>query len=328
MFRKIIVLFTVLFAKQSFGIELYIQNDSIPKVSYEAIYDVEIEENLIYGYGLKHESFDFDNPTVKPLKLDVYRPENNFKNRPVLVLIHGGGFRSGSKNLNNYINLSNFFASRGWAVFTINYRLANDFGSVPIDWINYVDLYSPTSDKKQHKAVYPAIRDAKAALRWIVVNKNRFRIDTNYITVGGGSAGGVSSIAVGITDNMDYRDELSIEQDPTLETTNLNTNFKVKTILDFWGSKKAVDAINIIYSKNLYSKNNPSLFIAHGTRDRVVAYREAEELSKVYLNMGANYKLYPLVGKGHGAWNYSQDNKSLRDLALEFIISAQRLELD
>ena len=44
--------------------------------------------------------------------------------------------------------------------------------------------------------------------------------------------------------------------------------------------------------------------------------------------MGANYKLYPLVGKGHGAWNYSQDNKSLRDLALEFIISAQRLELD
>ena len=88
MFRKIIVFFIVLFAKQSFGIELYIQNDSIPKVSYEAIYDVEIEENLIYGYGLKHESFDFDNPTVKPLKLDVYRPENNFKNRPVLVLIH------------------------------------------------------------------------------------------------------------------------------------------------------------------------------------------------------------------------------------------------
>ena len=115
--------------------------------------------------------FDFDNPTVKPLKLDVYRPENNFKNRPVLVLIHGGGFKTGSKNNNNYVNLSNFFASRGWVVFTINYRLANDFGSVPIEWINYVDLNSPASDKKQHKAVYPAIRDAKAALRWIVVNK-------------------------------------------------------------------------------------------------------------------------------------------------------------
>ena len=42
---------------------------------------------------------------------------------------------------------------------------------VSIDWINYVDLNSPTSDKKQHKAVYPAIRDAKAALRWIVVKQ-------------------------------------------------------------------------------------------------------------------------------------------------------------
>lgn len=325
MVRKIIVFFIALFAKQSFGIELYIQNDSIPKVSYENMYDVEIEENLIYGYGLKHESFDFDNPTVKPLKLDVYRPENNFKNRPVLVLIHGGGFKTGSKNNNNYVNLSNFFASRGWVVFTINYRLANDFGSVPIEWINYVDLNSPASDKKQHKAVYPAIRDAKAALRWIVVNKNRFRIDTNYITVGGGSAGGVSSIAVGISDNMDYRDELSIEQDPTLKTTNLNTNFKVKTILDFWGSKKAVDAINVIYSKNLYNMNNPSLFIAHGTRDRVVAYREAEELSGIYTTTSASFVLYPLKGKGHGAWQYIQNEKSLEDLSVNFIIEQQGL---
>ena len=325
MIRKIIVFLIVLFAKQSFGIELYAQSDSTPKVSYEAIYDVKIEKDLIYGYGIKHESFNFDNPTVKSLELDVYNPENNFKNRPVLVLIHGGGFRTGSKNNNNYVNLSNFFASRGWVVFTINYRLANDFGSVPIEWINYVDLNSPDSDKKQHKAVYPAIRDAKAALRWIVVNKNRFRIDTNYITVGGGSAGGVSSIAVGITDNMDYRDELSIEQDPTLETTNLNTNFKVKTILDFWGSKKAVDAINVIYSKNLYNMNNPSLFIAHGTKDKVVSYREAEELSRIYTMTGASFVLYPLKGKGHGAWQYTQNEKSLEDLSVKFIIEQQGL---
>ena len=280
---------------------------------------------MIYGYGLSHDSFKFENPKPISLKLDVYSPINEFINRPVLVLIHGGGFRSGSKSLNNYVNLSNFFASRGWVVFTINYRLANDFGSVPEEWINYVDLNSPASAKKQHKAVYPAIRDAKAALRWIVVNKNRFRIDTNYITVGGGSAGGVSSIAVGITDNMDYRDELSIEQDPTLETTNLNTNFKVKTILDFWGSKKAVDAINLIYSKNLFNMNNPSLFIAHGTKDRVVSYREAEELSKIYTTTSASFVLYPLKGKGHGAWQYIKNEKSLEDLSIKFIIEQQGL---
>ena len=53
MIRKIIVFLIVLFAKQSFGIELYAQSDSIPKVSYEAIYDVKIEKDLIYGYGIK-----------------------------------------------------------------------------------------------------------------------------------------------------------------------------------------------------------------------------------------------------------------------------------
>ena len=42
----------------------------------------------------------------------------------VLVLIHGGGFRSGSKNLNNYINLSNFFACRGLSGnWQLNYKL-------------------------------------------------------------------------------------------------------------------------------------------------------------------------------------------------------------
>ena len=70
------------------------------------------------------------------------------------------------------------------------------------------------------KAIYPALRDIKAAVRWVVVNKNNFGVNTNQLTVGGGSAGGCASFGAGITENEDYLKELNIEQDKTLLSTN------------------------------------------------------------------------------------------------------------
>jgi carboxylesterase type B len=54
------------------------------------------------------------------LKLDVYKPNNNTKKKPVILLIHGGGFSGGDKSDVNIVNLANYFASRGWVVFSIN----------------------------------------------------------------------------------------------------------------------------------------------------------------------------------------------------------------
>ena len=40
------------------------------------------------------------------------------------MLIHGGGFRGGDKtSMRQYVEFSKYFASRGWAVFNLNYRL-------------------------------------------------------------------------------------------------------------------------------------------------------------------------------------------------------------
>ena len=41
--------------------------------------------------------------------------------------------------------------------------------------------------------------------------------------------------------------------------------------------------------------------------------------------MGANYKLYPLVGKGHGAWNYSHDTVKVQNLKVLKVIADQNL---
>ena len=299
--------------------------EEVSRVFYKPTYEVNVQRNVIYGYGLSHDSFNLENPKQIPLKLDVYAPDNDFLNRPIVVLIHGGGFRSGSKEKPPFIAMSNFFASRGWVVFNINYRLLRDFGSIPEVWGAYVDKETIPSKRLQNKAVYPALRDAKAALRWLIANKLQYGINTDYITVGGGSAGAYSAIGVGMTENEDYRDELTVDQDPTLLSTNLNEMFEVKTILNFWGGKKCVDAINILKNKQLYNKNNPSLFTAHGTNDPIVTYEKAEALKTIYEATGATNVLYPLEGKGHGPWNYIQNGNNLGDLALQFISEQQEL---
>ena len=52
-------------------------------------------------------------------------------------------------------------------------------------------------------------------------------MNINKITVGGGSAGGCASFGVGTTENEDYLNELSIEQDRTLLSTNIEHKFQV-----------------------------------------------------------------------------------------------------
>lgn len=302
-------------------------NEEVSRVFYKPTYEVNVQRDVIYGYGLSHDSFNHENPKKIPLKLDIYIPENDFSNRPIVVLIHGGGFRGGSKEKPPFIAMSNFFATRGWVVFNINYRLLKHFGSVPDEWGAYVDKQTISSKRMQNKAVYPALRDAKAALRWVIANRTEYGINTDYITVGGGSAGAFSAVGIGLTENDDYRDELTVEQDPTLLTTNLNEVFDVKTVLNFWGGKECVDAINVLKNKQLYNKNNPSLFTAHGTNDIIVTYEKAEALAAIYKDTGGVHVLYPLEGKGHGPWNYSQNGNSLGDLALQFIAEQQGLKV-
>ncbi len=300
-----------------------------PNVKCESTYDVIIEEDITYAEGLSH---DGTSPTTSaiPLKLDIYRPDNDSENRPVYMFVHGGAFSGGSKKQEAIVDQAHYFASRGWVFISIDYRLTGDLGSiftgiVPQEWL---DVVSQTSQARQGVAMYMAQRDSKAAMRWIVANADNYNINTDYITVGGGSAGAVTALTLGISNQEDFRDEISLTDDPTLATTNLDQTYEIKSIVDHWGSNNALEVYGFIYGTNRFDSNDPPLFIAHGTEDPTVLFSEAEELVHLYDSTGAHVELNTLVGRGHGPWGATLNGKSLSDLSFEFLVEQQGLNVD
>ncbi len=308
--------------------------NEVPEVSCDSTYAVILEEDIIYAEGLIHDASG-TMTTAAPLLLDLYIPDNDSDNRPLYMFIHGGGFQGGTKTKPEIVAMAHYFASRGWVFASVDYRTTSDLsgdiftGIAPQEWIDFTLQNSSTPrDGKTSIAMYAAQRDNKAALRWLMANANTYNINKNYITVGGASAGAITTIALGISNQEDFRDEISVSEDPTLNTTNLDETYIVKSIVDFWGSNVKLNLFEAVYDEERYDNNDPPLFIAHGTEDPTVLYDEAEELVRLYDSTGAHVELFTLEGQGHGAWNAQVDGKSLSELSFAFLVEKQELLLE
>ena len=300
---------------------------SVPTVKLNTTYEVNITEDITYAKGLSYDSWNSANTSVVSLLMDSYVPDNDLQNRPLLMLIHGGGFSGGSKQQEALVDMSNYYASRGFVVFSIDYRLRGDMGTIPQEWIDVTTNIDP-AERGQLLALYPAHRDAKTALRWIIANADSYHIDTDYITVGGGSAGAITSIGLGVSELDDYKDEISLSEDSTLSTTNLSQTYEVQTILDFWGSNVSIEILESIYRHQRFDSNDPAMFIAHGTEDTTVPFSSAEDLKTICETNEVDFIYYPLEGRGHGPWGATVNGKSLSDLSFNFIVDNQNLNVE
>ena len=308
--------------------------DNVPEVTCDSTYAVIVESDIIYAEGLRD---DGSSPTTTaiPLLLDLYLPDNDSDNRPVFMFIHGGGFTGGTKTNPDFIRMGNYFASRGWVFASVDYRTTeelegNNFaGIAPQEWIDFtLQNASTADDAKRSIAMYAAQRDNKAALRWLMAIASTYNIDKDFVTVGGASAGAVTTIALGISNQEDFRDEIPLAQDPTLSTTNLDETYEVKSLIDFWGSNVKLEIYEAVYGVNRFDSNDPPLMIAHGTEDPAVPFTEAEELIQLYDSTGVPAELYTLEGRGHGPWDATVDGKGLFDLAFDFLVEQQDLNLE
>lgn len=108
----------------------------------------------------------------RALHLDAYFNKSEKRN-PGVIMIHGGGWRSGNKNQMQV--LAQEITSKGYSCFAIEYRLSLE-------------------------AKYPqGIYDVKNAIKFIKDNAKRFHVDPNKIAVLGCSSGGQMAALVGTT---------------------------------------------------------------------------------------------------------------------------------
>lgn len=131
--------------------------------------------------------------TPEQLKLDVISPKGDtLTNRPAIVTIHGGGFKSGSKEAFTATSIP--WARRGYVVIPINYRLdaGNRCQDVQDGQIPLADLAVETL--RCQTAVEAARDDSFAAIRWLRAHAAQYGIDPTRIAVMGGSAGAVTAL--------------------------------------------------------------------------------------------------------------------------------------
>lgn len=233
---------------------------------------IEVKNDLIYGKAKgywTHSPYSnepyittlskglvkaFDDPELLDLKLDVYYPKTDlFKNRPLVMLIHGGAFYIGSKESACEAALATSLAKRGYLVASIDYRLG--FKLMPSD----IEL-----------SAYRAIQDANAALRFLAHNAKGLGIDPTQVYIGGTSAGAVASLNTAFMKN-DERPERILEENKEgklgkiEESGNKYTEtFNIKAVVNMWG---AVADVNIIDKDEKIS-----VLSIHGTADDIVPF--------------------------------------------------------
>jgi acetyl esterase/lipase len=239
------------------------------------------------------------------LQLDLYRPKEASDTLPVVVWVHGGGWKNGSKDRCP----AAWLAAHGFAVASINYRLT-------------------------HQAQWPAqIDDCRAAVRWLRENAKTFNLTPDRIGAWGSSAGGHLVALLGTLDPPDSEGTSSQVQavcdwfGPTdLLTMPPNTISETRTEADIAQSNGAkllgatvrdVPALAKQASALCQvSEDDPPFLIMHGEKDPGVPLSQSQRLHEKLLTAGAQSELKVIANAGHGGKEFQAPEA--KQLVLDF----------
>ncbi|MEE2887828.1 MAG: alpha/beta hydrolase [Planctomycetota bacterium] len=197
------------------------------------------------------------------LRLDIYEPQGDTaKARPVLMMVHGGGFYTGQKDGAHYVKVCTEAAQRGFVSVSIDYRLRPRSGST--SRVNVID----------------ASHDMKAAVRWLRKNKTSLRLDTDRFGCMGSSAGSVTCLQAAYTSDEG-------------QSGNPGYSSRVHAVIDMWGHLPDLTEM---------TTGEAPVQIIHGDQDPVVPYAKAVALKKRADQVNVPAELHTLKGKGHAEW--------------------------
>jgi acetyl esterase/lipase len=220
------------------------------------------------------------------LKGDFYTPGTGNGPFPVVVLIHGGGWRSGDKR--DMARHAGPLTKEGYACFSINYRLTPE-GRFPRD-----------------------VEDCKAAVQWLRRQAGRLNIDPDRIAAMGGSAGGHLAAFIGATDDHDgFNDD------------EFSTSGRVQAVVALYGvfdftamgvrtgglrkfaylrspDGKEEAFLQKISPATYISPDDPPVLMIHGVEDSLVPVEQSRLYSQALTDAGIENELILVEGVGHG----------------------------
>jgi acetyl esterase/lipase len=245
-----------------------------PKVPPGVAYEKDIE----YGRGGE-----------TPLHLDLARPEKTEGALPVVVFIHGGGWRAG--NYKAHVQQILQFAQQGYVSATVQYRFA-----------------------PAHP--WPAqIEDVKCAIRYLRDNAEKHHLDPKRIGAVGFSAGAHLSMLLGVMDEKDGLEGSGGHVDQSSKVQAVVAYFgptdlsqedfpdAVDVMLrDFLGGTKQQQpaAYKAASPVTYVDKDDAPMLLFQGTKDVLVPYNQAYLMCDAMTTAGLPGRVELLLGANHG----------------------------
>ena len=255
--------------------------------------------DILYGEAGGHD-----------LLLDLYLPERP-ERAPLVVYVHGGAWRSGSKDRMPQAGL----LSSGFAIASVDYRL------------------SPV-------ARFPAqVYDIKAAIRFLRAKQQEYGYDARRIAISGSSAGGHLAALVGVTNgHQDLEGEVGDHRGQSSDVQAIVSYYGASNLLTILeqstphGLGVRIPALQLLLGgqpeddpelAKLASpifhvdRADPPLLLLHGDQDPQMPVNQSIELLGKYQELQAPAEIHFVYGAAHGGERF-YDHERTRIVA-EFL---------
>ena len=219
------------------------------------------------------------------LGVDVYQPRDDTTPNPLVLIIHGGYWKSGDKGV--HVQQGVEFAKMGYTAASVNYRLSAD-----------------------HK--FPSnIEDIYDCIRYLTAHAAEYNIDPNRIVTWGGSAGGHLSAFIGLaanTEGRSYNAGINADaikgviamygmHDLTLQIQREHPFTQQYIGEPFEEASTRYRDASPIYHVDV---NDPPVLLVHGSLDGSVSVKNSDALSGLLEEVGVPYTYDRVEGWPHG----------------------------
>lgn len=275
------------------------------------IFQSSVSQDVVFGNSPALTTiYVAENVTVdQDMTMDIFFPVgDNLPKRPLVMLAYGGGYLFGTKEDEDVWTTCDSLAKKGYVTASINYRMN----------------LNAASQSSSVRAMYRAAQDYSSALRYLKENADLYGIDTNYIFVGGVSAGGFSAMHMAFMDENE-RPAATFQSgiggiDPDLGCMSCaGNNFQhtndVRGIINLWGA--------LLDTAFVQQDEVVPMTLFHGTADLIVPYENglpftalltmpaihgSANIAQRISNLGGNPELNLFDGVGHNIWGLNVNN--------------------